>query len=307
MQNIMQCRQCSSLDLKKITDTEYRCNYCGATYFRDAVPQGGGKPVSASVKPDRRRVLIVSMIGMAVAIMAGAAAFLMMKGGPRPVPVGTSTATDRRVKPDSLSEFGREAIREEPKPRGTFTRVAEIPDSIGNVYFMGVYRNTGESVMQKPMITVILYSAEGRKAASGRGYAIRESLPPGEETPVIILVSNPPKYARFEVRNDPEPPYAFAKQERLKMAFRNVIMQRGRYSGYEIAGEIANNGRKAGRWVNIIALLLDRDNRIIGGGTGYLAENTLKAGDYGPFRIDITTVRGEPRSFILDYSCGTIE
>ncbi len=310
MQNLMQCKQCSGVDFEKISDHFFRCKHCGATYMPDSRPPSAhpsdgiprpppASPISAS-SPRARIAILVSM-AVAGAIIAGATALIVLTRSSR-MPNGNRNSSSQNEKPEALSEYGSEAIQDQPKPEGSFTRIAEIPDSIGNVYFMGIYKNTGKSAMQKPMVTIVLYSASDRKIASGRGYAIRETLLPGEETPIIVLVSDPPKYSRFEVENEPAAPYEFMDQERMKMSFRNVLMKKGRYSGYEIGGEIVNESDREGRFVNVIGLLLDSQNRIIGGGTGYIGEQTLGSGDYAAFKIDVTTVKGIPASFILDYS-----
>lgn len=304
MQNPMQCKQCSSHDFKKISDSVFRCNYCGTNYYNDGTLVPGGVPSAAGTMNRNRNALIMGAV-VALTVTFGATVFIFMGSSSRPTSPAVSGG-QKQGQPDKPIEFGPEAVQNKPKPTGSFTRIAEIPDSIGNVYFMGIYKNTGESVMQKPMVTMVLYSADGRKVAAGNGYAIRETLQPGEETPVIVLVNKPPKYARYEAKSEPEAPYGVPR-ERPKMAFRNVVMKQGVYSGYVITGEIVNKDRKDARWVNTMALLIDRDNRIIGGGTGYLAEKSLKAGDYSPFHIDVTTVKGTPRSFRIDYNCSPVE
>ena len=153
----------------------------------------------------------------------------------------------------------------------------------------------------------VLYSQTHRKVAAGRGYGIRDFLLPGEETPVKVLVSRAPPYSTFEILLKPEKPFLSSNLKRAKMIFEKVKLTKGYYSGYDVQGEVRSGSVKAVRHLNIITLLYDRDNQIVGSGTGYIAEGVLHSGDYSPFSINITAVKGTPVSFKLDYNCSFVK
>ena len=66
-------------------------------------------------------------------------------------------------------------------------------------------------------------------------------LPPGGETPVKVLVTKPPAYARYETLHEPMKPYSFEGEGRPAMKFRGARLRKGRYGGYEVAGEIVKS------------------------------------------------------------------
>ncbi len=297
----MQCKQCSSIDFEKISPGEYRCKYCGAIQIIDG---RSGSPLLPSIRGLNNKKVRTSLIviGAAVVLTVLFGYFFTARQAPGPgftdsIPVG----------PEKMSEFGSEDIEEEVTPEGKFTDVAEVPDSIGNVYFIGMYRNTGKSPMRKPLVSVTLYNKAGRKVAAGRGYGVRDILLPGEETPVKILVNNPPGYERYEIEHNPEPPYSFSTYNRPKLTFDNVKVAKGKYSGYEVTGEVYNKSGAGAKYVEVVAVLFDENKKIIGSGRDYVKTDILKSGDYSPFRVGVTSVMGIPQSFKLDYSGRLLE
>lgn len=289
MKRVRQCSQCSSVDLEQIGENEYRCRYCGSVQY------GPAAATARSLGIPRPRALALSIIGIIVVILVGAGAWIML------VPPGSKTAPALSNGTRGSAETIAGKDENDALPLAEFSRVAEIPDSIGNVYFIGMYRNTGTVTIRQPSVTIVLYDRKGRKVASGRGYSIRGGLPPGEETPVRVLVMRPPEYARYEALHEPMRPFTFERYNRPKMSFRGVEIRKRRYGGYEVVGDILNAGEDAVEYVNIIATLIDGNGRMIGFGTAYLPERRLKGGDYGPFRINVITCDGVPRSCRLDY------
>ncbi|MFC1669927.1 hypothetical protein ACFL20_05990 [Spirochaetota bacterium] len=288
----MKCKNCSGQDFAKISDDEFKCKYCGTKLFlknRDNIE------IHLSEKTKNKLIRITSIFFVVILFSAFLAYFFRSR------PVNRS---DENIsgKPRKLSEFGGDSIVKENPPLGKFDRVSVIPDSIGNIYFAGIYSNIGKTPVAKPEVAIILYSKMGRKIASGHGYGIRNILLPGEETPVSILISNAPEYFRYEIKHTPKRPYSFNIKRRAKIILKNTKLKKGKYSGYVVIGDIYNIDDSAIKYMNLNALLFDKKKKIIGFGTGYLKEKNLKPNDYSPFKIKITTVVGKPKSFKLDYN-----
>lgn len=306
---VLQCRQCSSTALDPVSETAYRCRYCGSMTVTDGTQKSG---MTAQGQQARRivpsRAIAIGLATLTAAgVIAGVIAFRSVRqtatiGASRDDTSRTSTGVAR-----PLHETGGDAIEKETPPRAEYRGVSVIPDVIGNVYFAGLYHNSGTVPIRTPSVTVVLFGADGRKLATGKGYAIREALLPGEETPVVVLVSKAPRYARYEVSHTPEPPYPSTNKDRPAMTIRRVALARNNYGGWEITGEIVNASRKSVKFVNVVAVVLDAGKKIVGTGTDYIREDTLAPGDYSPFRISASTVTGAPASCRIDYEARAVQ
>lgn len=209
-------------------------------------------------------------------------------------------------KPEKVQTFGHETIIKEPSPRAEICSMAVLPDSIGNVYFAGTYKNTGSTAIGYPMVSVVLYSSADIKVAAGRGYTIRHILYPGEETPIIILVQHPPKYTRhvFSVKSDTASPLNIARRPKLR--FRNTSIKKGQYGEYILNGEIINIDKDSARHINVIALINNAAGKIIAHGTDYIKEDSIQPKDYSPFQVRFYT-KATPDSYRLDYNAQTMQ
>ncbi len=300
----MQCKNCSSGDFEKLSEYEYRCRYCGSLKVLESLAPRKEVPearTGRAVQAGPPALLII----VGVIILLGLIGYLN-KGKSSPPRTRKTVTSVTDLKPVPPAEFGSSSVEKVYPPEGEFVGVQGIPDSIGNIYFMGMYKNTGKAILRKPRVEVTLYSADGRKVASGRGYGIREVLLPGEETPVRILITRPPAFTRYKITHEPQYPYSSTDLNRPSMKFANARLVKSRYSGFEVQGEIHNADEGRVRSVNIAAVVYDAKKKIIGSGTAYLKESSLQSGEYGPFMVRVTTVRGVPHSFILDYEARAV-
>lgn len=179
------------------------------------------------------------------------------------------------------------------------TALTPIPDSIGNLYFIGLYRNTGEATITLPRVELSLWSADKRRLATATGYAVRHRLEKGETTPVKILVQHSPAYAEVTTELHPQPERY--PQRRPKLALSQIQLERGRYSGYRVTGMVQNQDAAAARYVQIIALLYDPSEQIVGMDSHFLADSTLLPGQSSPFTVEVSQVRGRAARPQLDY------
>ncbi|HPA71927.1 MAG TPA: FxLYD domain-containing protein [Spirochaetota bacterium] len=298
----MRCDNCSSGDFEKLSGHEYRCRYCGSLKIVEALaPRSGAQtpPAGGEVMSKREIRIALAVVGILL-FLSGIVSFFLLRPGPPPPRVSSITGT-ANVKPSPAANFGADSIEKVHPPHGDFHGVAALPDMIGNVYVVGLYRNTGRSIIRKPMVVATLYSGDGRKVAMGKGYAIREVLLPGEETPVRVLVSRPPAWTRYEISHVAEHPHAFTRLGRPAMELRACRLQKGRYSGYEVTGEIVNRSGGPVKFVQVAGVVYDASKNVIGAGAGYAGGNLIAPGDYTTFSVRISPLKGEPESFTLDY------
>ncbi|MCX7677822.1 MAG: hypothetical protein N2316_01245 [Spirochaetes bacterium] len=289
----LKCENCAGNDFEKISQTEYRCRYCGSTHIIEPDISPTYKKQFSTNMPQKRFFLVLILLIVIVGLL------LVVFWRSR---MSTTNRTPiLKIKPSPPSQFDAENISIASPPTASFDQIVAIPDSIGNCYFAGIYKNTGKSPIRYPMVVITLYSGDGKKIAQNRGYSIREILYPGEETPISVLITHVPKWERVEATFQPELPYYYTAHERPLMKFQNCTIHKLRFTGYEIRGEIVNKSEKPAKRIRMIAAVFDREKKIIGIGRNYVPATSIAPNDYSPIAIRIIPITGVPHSFMLDY------
>lgn len=200
--------------------------------------------------------------------------------------------------PNQPIEYGSDAVVKEKIVKAEFVDPVALPDRIGNVYFVGIYRNTGEAAIERPRVEATLWDDKKQKVAVGSGFAAFNNLLPGEEVPIKILVQRPPAYASVTYKIAPER-VRFGTTMRFKLAIEKPKLAPAPTSGYHLTGTVRNNDASEVRFVHIVALLLGEDHSIVGMQDGFIAQRELPAGDHSPFQLQILQTARPPKSFRL--------
>lgn len=200
--------------------------------------------------------------------------------------------------PSRPSEYGSEAVVEEKIVKAEFVDAVALPDRIGNIYFVGIYRNTGEAAIERPRVEATLWDGKKEKLAVGSGYGACNNLLPGEEVPIKILVQHAPAYAAVTYKVAPER-VRFGSIARPKLVIEKPKLEPAPFSGYRLSGTVRNGDAADVRFVHIVALLLGEDRRIVGMQDGFAAQRELPAGDHSPFQLQIAHTSRPPKSFRL--------
>jgi len=295
-----ECPQCSGNSFKELSPNEVQCEYCGSKFYLDTSNGSLKKKGFAGrigSRKNNRTALIVIVIILGMGLVTAIISHNEKKEKRRRIERRYTVSGKLRKISSHKSSVPLGSLK------GEFFMISEIPDVIGNVYFTGLYKNTGKGPLNKPKVTIVLYSPDGKKVASGYGYAIRRFLLPGEVTPVRILIRNPPRYSRYQVYDEPKPPYSFTRLERGNAAFENVRIEARRYSGYELRGSIVNKGSDVMRSIRLAIVLKDDEGKITGYGSQYVPTPPLGPGDDAPFHITVYRTFRKPVSWLIDYTC----
>ena len=70
---------------------------------------------------------------------------------------------------------------------------------------------------------------------------------------------------------------------------------------YRVTGMVQNQDAAAARFVQIIALLYDQSEKIVGMNSHFLTQNLLLPGQSSPFTVEVSQVRGQAARPQLDY------
>lgn len=290
----MHCRNCSGNEFRETGSGNYKCSYCGTLYYEEK----NNIKKTLTVSGKRIKFIIISAAVLCIIIPA------VFYFTPKP-----SNTAPETVKSDSGSTFQNE--NRLPEPAGEVISVDAIPDSIGNVYFLVMCRNSGKVAIRQPMITIRLLSENNEKLASGNGYAFTDHLNPGEITPVYLIVSDCPGYKKYETEFIPELPFLVPEgglySKKFTGEFFDVTMKQT-YSSRDqkINGKIKNVSGYDAKFVRVAAILYSKNDKAIGYGYTFVSEKVLKPDAFDFFEIYVSTVTEVPEYYKL-YYYGNVE
>jgi len=289
------CRQCGSHDLRP-EQGRYVCHYCGTVHYGAA--GAGGKLFNAIVEMMTRSRTAVVVSAAAAFLALFVAGLFIINRSAGPAGRDTSVHADRPVK---QVEAGKEAIEPDKKVSAEFTDIAPLNDVIGNIYFVGMFRNTGETPVY-PRAEIALYDAKGEKVAVGRGYGIRGYIMPGERTPVSVLVMRAPAYKTVKSVGIPESPSYYRPRPRLGITRLKMTSPAHRYDYYRASGRVRNGSGRDAQHVQVAVTAFDDSGRIIGHAGGFIGQSVLRNGDDAPFSVEFHIMKGKPARFEVDYN-----
>jgi hypothetical protein len=209
---------------------------------------------------------------------------------------GESPASEPSETAEPPQHFGAGAVEPEKRLAATFNDLTPLPDSIGNIYFVGLYKNTGEATIDRPQVEITLLDANKKKLSVAHGYGAPSALLPGEETPVKILVAKAPPYDVAEYKITPER-HRYGSAKHYKLSVEGPRLSAAQFGGYDLTGTLRNKDSETVQHVQLIILLRDAKNAIVGLDNGFLGQKVLPVGDESPFRVHLSQVRGKPTQF----------
>jgi hypothetical protein len=288
------CRQCGSHDIR-IVDGKYVCHYCGTVHY-DAGARKLLEIFTGLLHGKNAKAAVISAAA-AILVIAGSAFFLVNRLGVHAGDTGTFPVE----KPDKPAEAGKDAIEPEKKVNAEFSGITPLPDVIGNIYFVGMYENTGETPVY-PRAEIALYNTKGEKVAVAKGYGIRGYIMPGEKTPIMVLVQKAPPYKTVKSIGIPEAPSYY--QPRPKLVFSKLKMSspEHRFDYYATTGRVKNTSGEDAQYVQVAVTAFDSSGRIIGHAGTFLGQTVLRNGEEAPFSIDFHIMKGSPARFTVEYS-----
>ncbi len=290
------CRQCGGHDMR-LQQGKYVCHYCGTVHY-DTGAQRFADLAAAFLRKNKIAAVISAVTSSLIVV--GFAIFVISKPGIPKGPSGSGSGWAVE-KPDSPAGAGQEAIEPDKKVSADFTDISPLPDSIGNTYFIGLYKNTGETPVY-PRAEIALYNARGEKVAVGRGYGIRGYILPGEKIPVKVLIQKTPAYKTVKSVGVPEAPSYY--QPRPKMTFSQLKMSSPvhRFDYYRASGKVTNASGQDAQYVQVAVTAFDTKGRIIGHDSRFLGQTVLRNGDTAPFSVEFHIMKGKPTRFEVEYS-----
>ncbi len=180
--------------------------------------------------------------------------------------------------------------------KGEVLQLNAMPDSIGNVYFLGYCKNIGNRSIHYGKVTVRLFDKNKKELANSFGFCIDKQLAVNQTTPVKILVQKAPKYESFTAElssqnlssSDTEKPILEISESKLIKGSNQIV------------GKLKNTGSKEVSFPTVTAVTFNKGKKMIGIDTGYLQEKKLKPTESSEFNVNVYISNGDiPKTFEL--------
>jgi hypothetical protein len=269
------------------------CEYCGIRYrLRHGEPQALG-PVP--VPPALWRsppVLLAIAAALGVGILIGRSTIDPAEpsapvaiASPLPAPAPAAPAVVPPYTPPPAGEA-----------HGEFRHDNTRPGYKGSIYLLGWITNTSAFPIQKPSVTVVLVDADGREVGVDKGYASVSVLEPGAATPLSIMLSDAPTYARIEFEVD-----ARAATPELEVPNIRVVdpvaERQGEGKRWSLRGRIANDGDVPLRHASVTIFGVSEDGKNLGAATTYADVEILAPGQSARWSLHADDFIATPSRF----------
>jgi hypothetical protein len=291
------CRQCGSQDLE-LEKGRYVCHYCGTVHY-----DAGAKKLldffTSFLRGRNNKAAAISAVISFIVIVGSAAYFINRADTSARSPEEAKGI--RFEKSGKEVEAGKDAIEPAKKVSAEFTDISPLPDVIGNIYFVGMYKNTGETPVY-PRAEIALYNAGGEKVAVAKGYGIRGYILPGEKIPISVLVQRAPAYKTVKSIGIPESPSYYQPRPKIDFSKLKMSSPDNQFDSYKVTGRVKNRSGGDTQYVQVAVTAFDESGRIIGHDSNFLGQTVLRNGEEAPFNVDMHLMKGRPARFTVEYN-----
>ncbi|MCW7466762.1 hypothetical protein [Leptospira levettii] len=255
-----QCPSCGSTNIYQESATVYRCSDCfdklpsGAIYDTPPPKVYGTQKNSDPNQFTKYKYIILSVvIGWMILGSTFTALFQNITTTSTQVDESQNTIIDPN---NNLSEI---------HPEGDFYYTNELPDSIGNSYFVGTFTNTSGSDLLMPKFTVTLFNEDGSSIGSSDGYGEKNLITNNESVIFEVLWSKIPKYHHYEISvtattNEGD-------LNRPDLVLKSIELKKIKNKGTMLTGKIQNQGTTIANFTRIKCLIIGSDNLVSDYGT----------------------------------------
>lgn len=167
----------------------------------------------------------------------------------------------------------------------------------GGRYWIFELRNTAESEVFKPHVMVSLFDAAGKRVAEQGGWSYQHRLSPGEQTPVMVFMSEPPDDGVTEQITTLASRDGRFVAEQLALKIVDFKVSK-KYSQFQIIGDVLNQQQVAVKYPRVVVVALNESGQIIGQGQSFSTLKALQPGEVFGFKVGVGTfLTAEPASW----------
>ncbi|MBE7413116.1 MAG: hypothetical protein L6Q54_09480 [Leptospiraceae bacterium] len=187
--------------------------------------------------------------------------------------------------------------------KGEVVDLNPVPDVIGNVYFLGICRNTGERAIHYGKVTVKLFDDNKNEVSSVFGYCIKKQLMKGETSPVKVLASMPPKYKSYSANLSSENLSSTDVPLPVIKTINSKLVQ-GQYNrkSFSISGMLENSSAKSVSNISVICITYNSKKQIISIDSLPIPNQTLEPSEKINFSVPLYIANDElAKSYEVSY------
>lgn len=293
----LHCPSCGSKDVRNEGDGMLKCRHCDTLFMHDP---SGLDPVQPSEQANPMVPTILAGGGLLVIVAVVAA----VRGGSPPTPPVTPDLPPIEM-PSVAAPRVTSAAAEAPEaPKAEVSALHQGETSIGGAFWIVHYENTGTVPIHKPNALVSLFDDAGNRVAEQRSWSKLEALAPGEETPVLVLISEPPDFARAEVTlPKPEPLTRAARQVPLQVSPLSTRADSG--FAVKVTGTVTNPHEHGIRFTYLVLTGKNDAGEVIAYADGMPSSHSLDAGGESGFEMRCCTFGSETPSTFEVFAVGT--
>lgn len=178
-----------------------------------------------------------------------------------------------------------------------FTFDGTRPGYQTSFYALGWVKNTSPFPIRKPAVTAVLQDADGKEVGTHRGYAEADVLEPGQRAPISLLVKDPATHESMDFEVAPKkatyvPEVVDGLQLEPTDAARASFGDR-----WVLSGKVHHKGDKPAKFVRILALGFDGNDKLLGVFFTFADAEVLQPGASTRFRISSASFAEKPSRF----------
>lgn len=187
-------------------------------------------------------------------------------------------------------------LRGQAKARFAYHRTVR---KLSSDYVYGQVTNTGNVPIANPRITVVLYDEAGKEITSKSGFSHYDSLAPGQTAPVTVLLYRTPPYARLGFEVTARPKDGFLRGAKGLRVVQHQPRPADYGTGWRLSGKIENSGRDDARFVKVLGLGYDANDKLACTAFSYASKTQLSPGDSARYEFQLLCPRDVARYEIV--------
>jgi len=163
----------------------------------------------------------------------------------------------------------------------------------GTLWCLGEVYNPGDEPLVEVVVEVALFDGSGVLLAREAAFTQLDVVQPGQSVPFALLFETPPSsFAQYQVIVVAGVPLSSQERYYFDLETFDITGSHEGAATYHLRGQLRNYGTLDAESVRLVAVIYDKDNRVLAQRQGELAVSLLKAGATTPFELDLTVTRG---------------
>jgi hypothetical protein len=175
-----------------------------------------------------------------------------------------------------------------------FTETNRRPGYLTSFYVVGWVENVSKIEISRPKVLAILRGGDDSEVGQAFGFAEQDTLLPGEKSPILILVQDPPKHHHITFETEARPVvFKFERAEALRVEH-DPVKPESPGSGWSVTGKVFNDGDHTAKFVQVEVRAFDANGVLLGFDSPYVTGTDVAAHGMSRFRATMMPYGPKP-------------